>query len=206
MITKMIRELHNKPLRESGASSSMHNNCTLCRLLVMVACVGGCHLSSTSLTAQGKPAAGSYSLKAEKARTDQTTVNKKPLQGEISGSGQKATVLNAQAAAQIPTSTLQAQTALTDHNPLAAQMNRNTLPAKIDDFSFQDTLKKLNAIAQAKKQPLSGSVHDQSSGFIMYANKGAPGSPWFAFHPFNSSERQAAIKNLVPPSMSAPSK
>jgi hypothetical protein len=207
MIAKMIRTSSDGLLQTHGVPLAMHYNATLCRLSIVAVCVCVCGLSTTSVTAQGAPAAGSNSLKAEQARMDQTTVKKKPLQGEISGSGQKATVLNAQAAAQMPSSQLQAQTAATDHNPLSAQINRTTLPAKIDDFSFQDTLNKLNAkAAQAKKQPLSGSVNDQNSGFMMYVNKGSAGSPWFGFHPSVNSERQAAIKNTVPPNMPSPAK
>jgi hypothetical protein len=216
----MIRKLSDKLLQEHGDPLAMHYTSAFCRLSIVVVCVCACGLSTVSLTAQGAPAAGSNSLKAEQARMDQTTVKKKPLQGEISGNGQKVTVLNgqaaaqmpsfqlqAQAAAQTPTSQLQAQTAATDHNPLSAQVNRNALPARVDDFSFQDTLNKLNAkVAQAKKQPLSGSVHDQNRGFTMYVNKGSTGSPWFGFNPFISSERQAAIKNTVPNNMTSPTK
>jgi len=202
-----MRKLSNKLLQERSALSSMHYKSTFCRLSIVVACACVCGLSTTDLTAQGAPAAGSNSLKVEQARIDPTTVKQKPLQAEISARGQKAPVFNAQAAAQMATSELQAQTAATDHNPLSAQINRNALPAKIDDFSFQDTLKKLNAMAaQAKKQPLSGSVHDQGSGFIMYVNKGSPGSPWYAFHPSVNAEREAAIKNTVPSYMPGPSK
>jgi hypothetical protein len=219
MISRVIRTLSGNLLQIHGVAVATHYNATFCRLSAVVACVCACGLSTTSLTAQGAPASGSNSLKPERARMDQTTVQQKPLQGEVSGSGQKAPILNGQAAGQmpsfslqaqtagVPTSVLQAQTAAIDHNPLSAQINRNVIPAKIDDFSFQDTLKKLNAkAAQAKKQPLSGSVQDQSSGFVMYVNKGAAGSPWFAFHPSVNSERQAAVKNTVPPNMPGLSK